>query len=242
MQEKQGLGQPPQQAFSHSGYRDALLATLTIGELKEYLQNQRVRSCHNSHYEKRGTEEVCIDDELPFEIPNTWLWCRLSFVLLQASTGPFGSMLHKNDYTDIGIPIVNPANIIDGKISPHKIKRVSESTAARLTSYKLQNGDVIIGRRGEMGRSAVVAEVQTGWLCGTGCFYVTPLSILIPEYLVFLLSSPYAKLALTKNSVGTTMNNLNHNILGNLLIPIPPKQEQIRIMAQYTDILTHLKY
>ena len=212
------------------------------GKIKRDKHESVIFRRDNSHYEKRGTEEVCIDDELPFEIPNTWLWCRLSFVLLQASTGPFGSMLHKNDYTDIGIPIVNPANIIDGKISPHKIKQVSESTAARLTSYKLQNGDVIIGRRGEMGRSAVVAEVQTGWLCGTGCFYVTPLSILIPEYLVFLLSSPYAKLALTKNSVGTTMNNLNHNILGNLLIPIPPKQEQIRIMAQYTDILTHLKY
>lgn len=102
----------------------------------------------------------------------------------------------------------------------------------------LHSGDVIIGRRGEMGRSAVVLPQQEGWLCGTGCFFVTPLSGLSPEYLSFLLSSPYIRNALTGSSVGTTMNNLNHSILGDLLIPLPPVNEQIQIMQQYKKVIS----
>ncbi|MFR1988489.1 MAG: restriction endonuclease subunit S, partial [Prevotellamassilia sp.] len=128
----------------------------------------------NSHYEKRGSEEVCIDDELPFDIPSTWVWCRLRSLLTQASTGPFGSMLHKEDYTPSGVPLVNPANITHGYIINTRLKYVSPTTAQRLESYRLYPGDVIIGRRGEMGRSAVVQPSQGEWLCGTGCFFVTP--------------------------------------------------------------------
>ena len=187
----------------------------------------------NSYYEISGKEEVCIDDEIPFEIPDSWVWVRLGTALNQASTGPFGSMVHKEDYVESGIPIVNPANIIHGNISSEKIKKVSNATANRLSSYKLKAFDIIIGRRGEMGRSAVVESHQEGWLCGTGCFFVTPSKLLLPQYLVFLLNSPFVKAALTENSVGTTMNNLNHNILQSLLIPVPPINEQKKIMTNY---------
>lgn len=191
------------------------------------------RGADNSYYEISGKEEVCIDDEIPFEIPDSWVWVRLGTALNQASTGPFGSMVHKEDYVESGIPIVNPANIIHGNISSEKIKKVSNATANRLSSYKLKAFDIIIGRRGEMGRSAVVESHQEGWLCGTGCFFVTPSKLLLPQYLVFLLNSPFVKAALTENSVGTTMNNLNHNILQSLLIPVPPINEQKKIMTNY---------
>ena len=210
---------------------------IKTGKIKRDKHESVIFRRDNSHYEKRGSEVICIDDTIPFDIPDTWAWVRLRSVLEQASTGPFGSMLHKDDYTEKGIPIVNPANIADRRVIEYKIKRVSNETADRLKSYMLHSGDVIIGRRGEMGRSAVVLPQQEGWLCGTGCFYVTPLSGLSPEYLSFLLSIPYIRNALTDNSVGTTMNNLNHNILGDLLIPLPPVNEQIQIMQQYKNVI-----
>ena len=210
---------------------------IKAGKIKRDKHESVIFRRDNSHYEKRGSEVICIDDTIPFDIPDTWAWVRLRSVLEQASTGPFGSMLHKDDYTEKGVPIVNPANIADRRVIEYKIKRVSNETADRLKSYMLHSGDVIIGRRGEMGRSAVVLPQQEGWLCGTGCFYVTPLSGLSPEYLSFLLSSPYIRNALTDNSVGTTMNNLNHNILGDLLIPLPPVNEQIQIMQQYKNVI-----
>ena len=203
------------------------------GKIKRDKHESVIFRRDNSYYEISGKKEVCIDDEIPFEIPDSWIWVRLGTALSQASTGPFGSMVHKEDYVESGIPIVNPANIIQGNISSEKIKKVSNATANRLSSYKLKTFDIIIGRRGEMGRSAVVESHQEGWLCGTGCFFVTPSKLLLPQYLVFLLNSPFVKAALTKNSVGTTMNNLNHNILQSLLIPVPPINEQKKIMTNY---------
>ena len=210
------------------------------GKIKKDKNESVIFRRDNSHYEKRGSKEACIDEKLPFDIPSNWTWCRLRSLLIQASTGPFGSMLHKEDYTLSGVPLVNPANITDGRIISTKLKYVSPTTGQRLKSYSLHPGDVIIGRRGEMGRSAVVLSNQSEWLCGTGCFFVTPCSILNPEYLVFLLGSPYVRSVLIAESVGTTMNNLNHNILGDILIPLPPFNEQTQIMRKYAEVIAPL--
>ena len=169
-----------------------------------------VRNEDGRYLEKKDGKTTDITDEIPFDIPESWEWVRLKSLLLQASTGPFGSMLHQSDYVEKGVPLVNPANIINATISDIKIKKVSSSTAERLAAYKLSSKDVVIGRRGEMGRSAIVTNRENGWLCGTGCFFVTPSSGLLPDYLVFLLSTPYIKESLLSKSVGTTMNNLNH--------------------------------
>lgn len=110
-----GLGQPPQQAFSRSGYRDALLATFTIGELKEYLQNQRVRSCHNLPYEKVGKNEpVCIADEVPFEIPESWEWAKIETISMPI--GNKNNQIQSKEVLSTGkIPVVSQGkDLIDG--------------------------------------------------------------------------------------------------------------------------------
>ena len=205
------------------------------GKIKRDKNESVIFRRDNSHYEKRSKTEIIIDGEIPFDIPETWTWCRLRSLLVKASTGPFGSMLHKEDYTQNGVPLINPANIVNGQISEVGIKHVSDGTAQRLSAYRLNIGDVVIGRRGEMGRSAVVRHNNGQWLCGTGCFYVTTYDGFLSDYLVFLLKAPYLQSALLDNSVGTTMNNLNHSILSELLIPLPPTSEQLRIMQEYAQ-------
>ena len=210
------------------------------GKIKRDKNESVIFRRDNSHYEKRSKTEIIIDGEIPFDIPETWTWCRLRSLLVKASTGPFGSMLHKEDYTQNGVPLINPANIVNGQISEVGIKHVSDGTAQRLSAYRLNIGDVVIGRRGEMGRSAVVRHNNGQWLCGTGCFYVTTYDGFLSDYLVFLLKAPYLQSALLDNSVGTTMNNLNHSILSELLIPLPPTSEQLRIMQEYAHVCSLL--
>ncbi len=206
------------------------------GKLKPDKHESVIFRRDNSHYEKRDGKKTCIDDEIPFEIPASWEWTRLGTILFKAATGPFGSMLHKSDYVSDGVPLINPANIHDGTISDEGIKNVAPATASKLEAYRLAAGDVIIGRRGELGRSAVVGNEHQYWLCGTGCFFVTPANGFLAEYLVFLLSSPYVRDSLMTASVGTTMNNLNHDILKQLLVPLPPSVEQLRILNQFTTV------
>ena len=129
-------------------------------------------------------------------------------------TGPFGSALHEKDYTDTGTPIVNPQNIVEGSIIAIEECLVNDETVERLKKYKLETGNIIIARRGEMGRCAIVERHQEGWLCGTGCFIIKVNSKKInPHFLYLLLSSDKTKQILENNSIGSTMHNLNQKRL-----------------------------
>ena len=177
------------------------------------------------------------EDEIPFDIPESWKWVRFSELMNSMSTGPFGSMLHKSDYVEHGIPLVNPANIVNSQIVASDKMMVSAKTAKRLESYMLKAGMIIMGRRGEMGRGAVVREKETGWLCGTGSFFMEPSSCVFVHYISVFFTTSYARTYLSGASVGTTMNNLNHKILSSMPIPLPPLAEQKRIVAKLEEIL-----
>lgn len=178
-------------------------------------------------------------DEIPFEIPKNWVWCRLGELVLSMSTGPFGTMLHKQDYVPDGIPMVNPMNIVNSKIVASGKMMVDEQTRQRLKSYILRTGDVVVGRRGEMGRCAVVTEQEDGWLCGTGSFFLVLHQLVYQLYFVKVLSSSFARTSLMGSSVGATMNNLNHKILSQLAIPLPPFNEQRRIVDKIEEIMRY---
>ena len=72
--------------------------------------------------------------------------------LADIKIGPFGSLLHKEDYIEGGYALLNPSHIIDGKIAPDSKLTVSREKYEELSAYRLKAGDVVMGRRGEMGR------------------------------------------------------------------------------------------
>lgn len=153
-------------------------------------------------------------------------------------TGPFGSQLHASDYEDIGTPVVMPVNLIDGNVSESGIARVGGNHVERLQRHRLKTGDIVFSRRGDVTRFALISQREEGWLCGTGCLKVSVGSpaIATPEYLAALLASPDAKEWLVRHAVGATMPNLNTEILGNLLITLPPMREQIAIGSFLRDL------
>ena len=182
----------------------------------------------------------CIEDEIPFELPEGWAWVRLASLIELFITGPFGSALHKSDYVTDGIPLINPMNIIDGKVIPIDKMQVSPETVERLSSFKVAPNDIVIARRGDMGRCAVVQPAQEGWLCGTGSFILRLPAVLCSEYFAACLRSPYSVELMSGNSIGNTMLNLNQTILKSILIPVPPCTEQNRIINAIFDANTLL--
>lgn len=206
-------------------------------ELYQRIRAEKKRLIKEGKIRKEKPLPEIAEDEIPFDIPGSWKWVRFSELMNSMSTGPFGSMLHKADYVSNGIPLVNPANIINGSIIASDKMMVSEETAKRLSSYALETGMIVMGRRGEMGRCAVVGQEENGWLCGTGSFFMLPSSCVFVNYLSMFITTSYVKGYLSGASVGTTMSNLNHKILNNMPVPLPPLAEQKRIVAKLEEIL-----
>ena len=135
--------------------------------------------------------------------------------------GPFGSLLHKEDYVSHGIPLVNPTHIVDNKIAAGVNLTITKSKLSQLEVYKLKAGDVVLGRRGEIGRCAVVTEKEDGYLCGTGSMFVRPGKSLNQVFLGYLLSSESVKSSLENKAIGITMKNLNAGIVKKFGIILP---------------------
>ena len=76
--------------------------------------------------------------------------------------------MHRHEYISNGIPLINPTHIQGGEIIPAMDLTISKEKFNELPNYHLRKGDVIMGRRGEMARCALVGEKEDGWLCGTG--------------------------------------------------------------------------
>ncbi|HAD04659.1 MAG: hypothetical protein A2091_00555 [Desulfuromonadales bacterium GWD2_61_12] len=176
--------------------------------------------------------------EKPSEgLPVGWNAANLSDYALDVCTGPFGSALHQSDYINGGIPLVNPSHMINDRIISDERVSVPLGIAERLSSYRLESGDVVMARRGEVGRAALVEPHQKGWLCGTGSFYLRFSQEINRHYFLLLLRSTQLRSYLAGKAVGTTMVNLNHNILNKARLQIPPLAEQHRIVARVDELM-----
>jgi type I restriction enzyme S subunit len=171
------------------------------------------------------------------EIPKHWSVKRIGFLANLLQTGPFGSQLHQEEYIEGGIPVINPSQLIDSAIKPDYKISVSEKTASRLERHQLIEGDIVFGRRGEMGRCGLVRSKEVGWLCGTGSLLFRPKTELInPEFALIVLGSASLKATLEYISVGATMDNLNTAILSKVSLAIPPLKEQEEIIDEVKNI------
>lgn len=159
-----------------------------------------------------------------------WTESTLGEITGGVFTGPFGSLLHKKDYIENGIPLVNPAHITSSGIEPDRNKTVSQETAERLSSYVVSEGDIVIGRRGEMGRCALVSSIEEGFLCGTGSFFIKSSEKVLGGYLVRYLRSAGCVARLEKIAGGAVMPNLSNSDLSNFKLAIPPVSQQSEIL------------
>ena len=145
-------------------------------------------------------------------------------------TGPFGSQLHQSDYQDEGLPVIMPKDIVDGRVSVEGITRIGDKDIARLSQHRLQKGNIVYGRRGDIGRRALITEREAGWLCGTGCLRVSlGESVLDPTFLYYYLGESKVIAWIYNQAIGATMPNLNTSIIRRIPITYPPLPTQRKI-------------
>jgi type I restriction enzyme S subunit len=165
-------------------------------------------------------------------IPSHWGCEKLKRVSVSLQTGPFGSQLHSDEYIEGGTPVINPAHMGNGSIAPDWKVSVDLDTKQRLIRHVLEMGDIVFARRGDLGRCALVAEKEAGWLCGTGSLRMRPDQLKVnPEYLISLFGTKSVAEWLSLGSVGSTMENLSTKILEKLPVIVPPLNEQKTILS-----------
>ena len=163
----------------------------------------------------------------PVKNEKGWEVKKLGDCIINIQIGPFGTQLHESDYIQDGIPLINPMHIGDLKIKPNNKYSISGLKHSELPQYHLKKDDVIMARRGEMGRCAIVSEKERGFMCGTGSLFITVnKEILDPLFLVYLISRDSTKKALENVAAGTTMANLNKNIINDFKIILPDINKQ----------------
>lgn len=159
-------------------------------------------------------------------------------------TGPFGSQLHRSDYTEDpnGIPVVMPKNMARGRIDTASIARIDETMAQRLRQHLLSANDIVLARRGDVGRTAWVFEHDLPAFCGTGSMRIHPgeSKIVRPAFLRFFFHTKLASDYLEGHAVGATMPNLNSGIVERMPVPVPPLPVQdslIAVLEVFDDLI-----
>lgn len=165
------------------------------------------------------------------EIPEHWGTVTVGASTTLIQTGPFGSQLHSNEYIRGGTPIINPSHMKEGSIVADMDVAVGEAKLRELARHRMLVGDIVVARRGELGRCGLVTQIEEGWLCGTGSLLVrTKRDVFNPGYFQELFSSSGVCDLLRLASVGSTMDNLNAGMVGRLRFPLPSVEEQTQIL------------
>ncbi|CAK3967500.1 type I restriction enzyme, S subunit [Vibrio crassostreae] len=185
--------------------------------------DQLRKDCQQMEQELNSLAQSVFIDMFGDPVTNPKGWETESLdTIAKVQIGPFGSQLHKEDYIADGIPLINPTHIVKGQIVPDMNLTLTPEKFETLPNYHLETGDIIMGRRGEMGRTALIDEYSQGWFCGTGSLYIRITSQLVqPAFLNSVMSCSSMKTWLEEQSLGATMPNLNKKILHSIQVPIP---------------------
>ena len=188
----------------------------------------------SSYYEKiLATGEVkCIDEEIPFEIPVGWEWCRLRDVIYPPKYGTSSKSLSYGD-----VPVLRMGNIQDGKVVYDKL--VFSNNVEDNRKYILQDGDLLFNRT----NSAELVGKTAIFKGNRHVIYAGYLILLRPiktssEYLNYFFSSPYVRSYCKEvKTIGVQQCNINAEKISQLLVPIAPFEEQMRIVDKIKEVL-----
>ena len=182
----------------------------------------------------RESEPVCITDEVPFEVPESWAWARLEDLCQTIVDCPHSTPQYLT--VDTGYVAID-TNCIDDDWHLTGTRNLSkESYEVRVSRYVPQPGDLIFTREGSIGRSLII-ERKHVCLGQRVMLMSTDQDVLTNRYCQLVLTSPYAQSLYKAANVGTGVKHINVAMVKALLVPLPPIAEQRRIVAKVDELM-----
>jgi type I restriction enzyme S subunit len=200
------------------------------GKIKKDKHESVIFRRDNSHYEKRGSEEVCIDDEIPFEIPSGWSWSRLG-TCLDVRDGTHDTPR----YVSEGVPLVTSKNLSNGRIDFSTAKLISKQDSDAINQRsKVDSGDIMYAMIGSIGNPVLYRGANEFSIKNMALFKCVPDGMYM-EYVYWFLV--LAQEDMKKAASGGVQAFVSLGYLRNYLIPVPPIVEQKRICNAIKQIL-----
>ena len=204
------------------------------GKIKKDKHESVIFRRDNSHYEKRGSEVTCIDDELPFHIPETWQWERIiniyNFIDYRGATP---------NKTTVGVPFITAKNVKKGFIDYTISEFISEDEYLRRQSRGVsQEGDILFTTEAPMGNAAL-ADLRV-YSAGQRLITLQQYGVstgLSNELMLYFILSECFQSQLSDKSTGTTVKGIKAEKLKQLYIPVPPVSEQQRIIRSIRSVM-----
>ena len=202
------------------------------GKIKRDKNESIIYRRDNSHYEKLGKTEVCIDDEIPFEIPDSWEWVRLNTLCKSIADGDH----QPPPQVPAGIPFLVISDVSSGQIDFSKTRFVPSSYYQKLSSNRVpETGDILFTVTGSYG---IVVPVRTQKrFCFQRHMALLKPCIIDYSFLAMWLTTPLIYEQCRINATGTAQKTVGLSTLRNLLIPIPPMGEQVKIINKLKFLL-----
>ena len=208
------------------------------GKIKRDKHESVIYRRDNSHYEKRGSEEVCIDDEIPFEVPPSWALIRLDDIGIYRK-GPFGSSLTKSMFVPKGadtVKVYEQKNAIqkDHTLGTYFITR--QYYESKMRSFTVEPGDILVSCAGTIGETYVLPEQIGLGIINQALMRMTIFAPIDLDY--FLLYFDYVlKQTAKESSKGSAIKNIPpFEIFKKLILPLPPLEEQKRIVEKVREL------
>ena len=204
------------------------------GKLKPGKHESVIFRRDNSHYEKLDGKERCIDDEIPFEIPENWEWVRLTHI----AESELGKTLDKARNTGEIKPYLCSINVYWTGIDLSEVKQTKFEPPEK-EKYHLLDGDLLICEGGDVGRCAI-------WHGTNEMYYQNALhrvrfyGEVIPEYFQLIFEAYKGAGIIDEASKGMTIKHFTQTALYTLFFPLPPLKEQHRIIETIESLFSYL--
>jgi type I restriction enzyme S subunit len=224
-------------------FRQSILAKAFRGELTQRNPNDEPVDNWLIKFE-REYKEPRIEKTILGQIPQEWKWVSIEGILLDKKrgirTGPFGTLLKKADLKTEGVSLIGIQNVGSDQFIVRDKQFISETKAQELANYQLLPGDVVISRSGTIDRACVIPTELGFSIMSTNLIRISVnTNLCLPQLLSkFINYSSIFQSQIEEKSKGTTRRFLNNKILCSVLLPLPPIDEQKRIVARIEELLS----
>ena len=203
------------------------------GKIKKDKHESVIFRRDNSHYEKLDGIERCIDDEIPFEIPKTWCFCRLGTILYKLTDGTHS----RPKYVEAGVPFISVKDVSSGMLDFSNCKFITENEHKELYDRcNPEYGDILLTKVGTTGIPIIVNTTEEFSLFVSVALLKFNQKLMNNEYLVHLINSPLVQKQAEENTRGVGNKNWVMRDISNTLIVVPPLKEQYRIVEKIKNI------